>query len=271
MCALRADESETRLVHPNWALFLDVDGTLLDLAPVPSAVIVPHGLIRDLEQLRRALRGALALVTGRSIVCIDRLFSPLRLPVAGQHGAELRTCARGAAMSIAPPIASREWRARLKMLARQYRELIIEDKGLTIAVHYRNIPAAARQVDETLERFAAEDSRFVVQRGDRVSELRSRTATKGTALTSMMEHKNFLGRMPIMVGNDQADEDAYEAAFTLGGKGLRVGHGVGARVRDFSAPEAVRHWLSASAKALAHHPPRVADHETCGKAVNGTL
>ncbi|HUK06723.1 MAG TPA: trehalose-phosphatase [Stellaceae bacterium] len=269
MCALKTNESETRLVHPNWALFLDVDGTLLDLAPVPSAVIVPHGLIRDLEQLHRALGGALALVTGRSIACIDRLFSPLRLPVAGQHGAELRTCARGAAMPIAPPIPSRKWHARLNLLARQYRGLMIEDKGLTIAVHYRNIPAAAQQVDETLERFAAEDSRFVVQRGDQVSELRSRTATKGTALISMMEHKNFLGRMPIMVGNDQADEDAYEAAFSLGGKGLRVGHGVGACVRDFAAPEAVRHWLSASSKALTRSHPGYASAQALNRSLEG--
>lgn len=263
MCALKANE-RFPLVGPNWALFLDVDGTLLDVAPVPNGVIVPHGLIRDLEQLHAALGGALALITGRSISDVDRLFSPLRLPVAGQHGAELRVCARGAVMPVAPAIPPPEWRARLNMLARQYRDLLVEDKGLTIAVHYRNNPAAAQHVDEMLEQLTIEDGRFVVQRGDQVSELRPRDITKGTALTTMMGQEKFRGRTPMMVGNDQADEDAYEAAFSLGGKGLRVGQGVGGGGHDFAAPEAVRHWLSASAKALARNPLRRAGHDACG-------
>jgi trehalose 6-phosphate phosphatase len=238
------------LANPDWALFLDVDGTLLDIASTPDAVTVPSGLIGNLERVRLGLGGALALITGRSIANVDHLFRPLRFVVAGQHGAEMRNCASAATTRVSDAVPPPQWRERIEQLAGQYPGVLIEDKGLTIAVHYRNAPAASSAIETLLNQFLEQDSRFVVQAGKFVAELRPRALTKASALVELMRMDPFRGRSPVMIGDDLTDEDAFRAAISLGGMGFRVGRGSDAEAMDFAEPSAVRHWLAASAESL---------------------
>jgi trehalose 6-phosphate phosphatase len=241
-------------------LFLDVDGTLLDIASTPDTVTVPRGLIGNLERVRLGLGGALALITGRSIADVDRLFLPLRPVVAGQHGAEMRNCASAAITHLSDAAPPPQWRERIDSLAGQYPGVLIENKGLTIAVHYRNAPAASSAIETLLNQFLAQDSRFVLQAGKFVAELRPRGVSKASALIELMGMDPFRGRSPVMIGDDLTDEDAFRAAISLGGMGFRVGPGLDAEAIDFAEPSAVRHWLEASAEALtprATAPPNL--------------
>ena len=251
-----AIEQSTPRPRADWALFLDLDGTVLDIAATARTVAVPRGLGATLARLQSALRGALAILSGRKIADIDRLLSPLRLPAAGQHGAELRIdparpveCAGAAA----PPA---EWRDRLGALARAHAGIIVEDKGLTLAVHYRNVPAAEARVREELDALAARDRRFAVQAGKYVLELRPRDSDKGAALRRFMSTAPFAGRTPIVLGDDVTDEAAFAAAATLGGQGLRVGPQSESPGHAFADPQAVRDWLAHCAKALARGEAR---------------
>lgn len=231
-------------VRADCALFLDVDGTLLDLATAPDMVATPCGLVRDLERLHGELKGALALLSGRAIADLDRLLSPLRLATAGQHGAELRVDAEAAIERLAAVDLSVAQRRQLDALVERHPGVFIEDKGLSIAVHYRAAPEAAAALARTLNQLAAADSRLGLQRGHCVIEIKPRGTTKGTALLELMRHPAFHQRMPIAVGDDLTDEDAFSAALSLGGRALRVG------TAGLANPAEVRRWLSDSADVL---------------------
>lgn len=239
------------------ALFLDLDGTLLDIASTPQEVTVPEGLVSVLARVHRGLRGALAVLSGRSIRDIDRLLLPLSLPAAGQHGAEIRlgpeapiTCAVPAAL---PPA----WRAELAALAREDQRILIEDKGLSMAVHYRNTTDAEPRVRRELMRLVATDARFVLRPGKCVLEVCPRGADKGTALSRFMSGPPFAGRLPVVLGDDVTDEAAFDAARSIGGDGLRVGPLTAVSAASFPDPQAVRDWLVVCAAALdtAEAPP----------------
>jgi trehalose 6-phosphate phosphatase len=236
----------------NTALFLDVDGTLVDIAPVPDAVIVPPGLGDVLRRLRAGLDGALALVSGRPLAGIDALFAPLRLPAAGQHGAELRL--RG----DTPPIALTRDPA-LDILAERAMEIaverpgvLVEDKGLSIAIHYRLAP----QYREELHRLAAE---LVAGSGAGIEllpvrmgvELKSRAISKGSAIEWFMRAPPFHGRVPVFVGDDRTDEFGFAAVLKLGGQAIRVGDlGPSLAPLRLASPHAVRDWLAAASATL---------------------
>src|SRR5579863_5876357 len=157
-----------------WALFLDLDGTLLDIAETPSAVKAPSSLIVDLSRLQYALSGALAALSGRTIADIDRLLAPLRLPAAGQHGAELRLAATLAVEIATAATPARHWLDRLATLARENSGVLIENKGLAIAVHFRGAERAEAQIRDTLADLVLEDPNFVLQAGKCVWEIRPR-------------------------------------------------------------------------------------------------
>src|SRR6266852_6565577 len=127
-------------LRTDWALFLDVDGTLLDFAAAPDDVEVPGDLPCALDALHGILGGALALVSGRSIAALDRLFAPLRLPAAGQHGAELRNEVGSEMTGVAPPRHLAAVIARLRDFAANHPGIVVEDKGVSVAVHYRQVP-----------------------------------------------------------------------------------------------------------------------------------
>ncbi len=207
----------------NWAMFLDIDGTLLDLAPTPRAVRVPPGLPALLSDLGQALDGAVALISGRALSDIDRLFPSLTLVAAGQHGAELRR-PDGTVDRCAPPPS--DLSARIAAFAADRPGLLVEDKGMTVAVHWRQAP----EYGETLGRFVDSvvselGGAFQAIRGNRVFEIKPRAASKRTAVERLMASPPFAGRIPVFLGDDRTDEDGFAAALAMDGFAIRVGDG----------------------------------------------
>ncbi len=224
VCKKQPDPLEGLMTSPErFALFLDIDGTLLDIAPTPGAVAVPDDLGRDLAALSRYLGGSLALVTGRSIATVDAFFAPQRFAVAGLHGAEMRF-ADGTRYGTASSEPFNEAKALLRLRRPEPEKVIFEDKGAAVALHYRLAPAAQHAVEALMEearRMAGDD--WYVQRGKMVMELRPAKANKGDALKSFMETAEFSGRLPIAIGDDLTDEDMFVAAKQEGGAAIRVG------------------------------------------------
>ncbi|NGP52653.1 trehalose-phosphatase [Thioalkalivibrio sp. XN8] len=236
-----------------WALFLDVDGTLVDIERHPDEVRAEPELRRSLATTARALDGALALVSGRSIASIDRIFAPLCLPAAGLHGLERRD-ADGRVhypAGYADRIAAA--RAELVGFVQSAPGLLLEDKGAALALHYRNAPALAAECERHMalaEQAAGTD--FHVQRGKMVLELKPSGQDKGTAILAFLEEAPFAGRRPVFVGDDLTDEDGFRAVNARAGLSIRVGP-----PRDGSAAHivatdvaAVRDWLNASTESI---------------------
>ena len=206
------------------ALFLDVDGTLLELAATPQGVQVSERLKELLVSLSARLGGALALVSGRSIADLDHLFAPLRLSASGIHGSERRD-AEGAI--IRPRLDQDRIEAMRRTLRRFVVEnpgLLLEDKGLGIAVHYRSAPTLAAQVrlfmNAVSERLGPD---FVIQTGKCVVEIQPAGHSKGTSIRAFMEEPPFRGRKPIYLGDDVTDEHGFAAVNALDGISIRVG------------------------------------------------
>lgn len=237
----------------DWALFLDVDGTLLDIAPSPEAAWVPDGLREVLAAARAALGGALALVSGRAVADLDRLFAPLCLPASGQHGAELRVAQATSPTSGAPPLSAAA-RSAIAAAAAGLGGVHVEFKTLSAAVHYRRAPEAGEPLGRSLAPAAAAVGLDLVP-GRLVWELRPPGVSKGTAVGALMAQPPFLGRRPVFVGDDIADEAGFAAARALGGVGLRVAGYLGAAwpqpetLPTFADPAAVRAWLAELAGA----------------------
>ncbi|HEX4051538.1 MAG TPA: trehalose-phosphatase [Steroidobacteraceae bacterium] len=233
------------------ALCLDVDGTILDLAPTPDAVEVPRWMVPLLQELYRRLDGAVAFVSGRTIADIDRLFAPLTLPAIGVHGGEIRI--PGGPVTRDDELSG-ELAAAKPFLARSIQPLrgvLLEDKRSAIALHYRNAPDFGREVLKIAElALARMGGDFAVLVGKCVVEIRPRHLTKGTALERLMETPPFRGRTPIFAGDDVSDEDAFEVVNRLGGISVRVGDPVRtAATCQLADPEQLRRWLQEIAAA----------------------
>lgn len=228
------------------ALFLDVDGTLLEFASHPEGVLVDPLLPLLLESLRQHLGGALAPVSGRPLEQVDRLLGLPAGSAAGLHGAEWRgadgAVARRAHEDVALSLLHREATA----LAAALPGVLVESKPNAIALHFRNAPSAVAAV-ERIARALAEQAgpAFTLQRGDHVIELKPAGVDKGDAVTRMMRAAPFVGRVPWFVGDDLTDEHAFAVAQSLGGSGVIVGPrrptGANWALED---PAAVRAWLT---------------------------
>jgi len=228
-----------------WAVFLDFDGTLTGIAARPDGVRVDPGLPPLLARLRDALDGALALVSGRAIATLDELIGVAGLCVAGLHGLEWRL-PRGetARYTPAPGALDRARRGLTRFVAGDPR-LLLEDKGLTLALHYR---AAPERRAACAERIAAEAARlegYHVIEGKRVFELKPAVANKGTAIRAMMANPDFAGRLPVFAGDDMTDEDGFAAVQDLGGFGVKVGDGETAAIYRVDDVAALVGWLEA--------------------------
>jgi trehalose 6-phosphate phosphatase len=236
-----------------WALFLDVDGTLLDISDTPGGVSVPAGLTATLETVRRGLQGALAFVSGRTIADLDRLFTPLRLPAAGQHGSEIRLSPDAPVVSLATAPIREALRRDVAAIAAAFPGAEMEDKGRTIAVHYRRAPGAADALTHGLRRIVqSNETPLILTHGRKVLELRDAGHSKATAVHEFMRHPRFEGRVPLFVGDDITDEDGFIAAEQYGGTALAVGtvHRP-RRETAFAGPADVRAWLTHLSKTLA--------------------
>lgn len=229
------------------ALFIDVDGTLLEIAPTPLAVRVDSGLTDLLRALLLGTSGALALVSGRSIAEMDALFLPLTLAAAGLHGFERR----GASGSYdcrrlpAAPALERA-RALLLELANQHPGLLIEDKRFSLALHYRRAPQLENIVVRAMTDIAASvRPEFELQMGKMVAELRPAGSTKGAAVSEFMAEHPFRGRVPVYIGDDLTDESAFEWVNGAGGLSIAVNvSGATAARERLPSVSAVRAWLA---------------------------
>ena len=207
----------------DWALFLDVDGTLLEIAAAPAAVRVPAHAVTAIAAAYKRLSGALALVSGRSIADLDRLFTPLLLPAAGSHGAQRRTAA---GVVVGRHDAERLAAARelLAPWVAAHPGTLLEDKRDSLAVHYRNAPdlePAARSAATAA--VMAVGPAFHVQEGKMVLEIKARAASKGRAIEEFMAEDPFRGRRPVFIGDDLTDEAGFEVVNRLGGHSIAVG------------------------------------------------
>jgi trehalose 6-phosphate phosphatase len=228
----------------DWALFLDVDGTLVEIAATPAAVRVPPRLIPTLTSLRDRLGGAIALVSGRDLADLDRLVAPLQLPAAGAHGAERRS-ATGAVhvKPVADSLAPAE--AFLVRFVAAHKGALLERKQGSVALHYRNVPwlePAAQVV--TAAAAAAVGPEFHVQPGKKVLEIKAASVGKGRAIAEFMAEPPFAGRVPVFVGDDRTDEDGFDVVNALGGHSIAVGTARGTRARwRFADENHVLNWL----------------------------
>jgi len=233
-----------------WALFLDVDGTLLDFAHHPDNVQVDELLHDDLARLHDRLRGALALLSGRPLSQLDALFDWNHHAAAGLHGAELRT-SDGRERITGDSQLFAQLRSRAAALVAATRGVILEDKRLALALHFRQAPAA-REAAERIAHALLQDAgdQFVLQRGDHVFELKPAGVDKGRALAALMEDAPFRDRTPWMLGDDLTDEDAFRHVNAKGGVSVIVGARRPTEARYMlSEPAAVRAWLHALADA----------------------
>ncbi len=221
-----------------------MDGTLLDIAPTPDAVRVEDSLKELLAVTRDALRGALALVSGRTIATLDALFAPHTWPAAGLHGIERRD-AMGSVHLAAPDAPSLDFaRQALAVLAAATPGVLLEDKGRTLALHYRAVPERAAELRREVRAVAGRlGDQYHVLEGNRVLELKPAAATKADAIRAFMGEAPFAGRWPIFIGDDLTDLDGFAAVERAGGMSVAVGDRVQAQVR-VASPRDVRMLLA---------------------------
>lgn len=227
-----------------WALFLDLDGTLSPLKEKPADVVLETRLLDLLQQLHRRLDGALAIISGRSINDLSRLLSPLELPLAGQHGAERHDEVNGYSLSEPDYATLHEAREELRRFLGAHPELELEDKGASLALHYRNAPykqpTIERQLDSLRERLG---DALIMHGGKSVFELRTTSCNKGEAIHHFMQAAPFAQRTPVFLGDDLTDEDGFEAVNALGGYSIKVGQGETRARYRLDDTHAVEAWL----------------------------
>ncbi len=224
------------VLAPGHALFLDIDGTLIDIAATPDAVFVPPSLPGQLRQVQHRLGGALAILSGRRLSDIDYLLQP-GLPCAAEHGTLLRNAAGQVTRSGQRPAAYDHWLKIFNRYAQAMPGILVEEKEVSLVLHYRRAPEHEAELRQLVERLVAESTDAVLLPARCAFELRPRDGNKGDALETLMASPPFAGRTPIFIGDDTTDEPAIAKATQLGGHGLHV-------ARDFGGKtEAVRAWL----------------------------
>jgi len=228
-----------------WCLFLDVDGTLLDMAPTPDAVRVDAPLVELLRRLEGACGGALALISGRQIVQLDALFSPLLLPAAGIHGFERRNAQGQFFRPDHVGNGLEHLRYEVTRLGRTLHGVLLEDKGCAFALHYRQAPNLEETLRLRLARLVSETlPGFELLEGNHVVEIKPVEHNKATAIEAFMQEDPFSGRTPIFIGDDTTDLDGFTAVRRFDGVAVAVGSRIPGQVR-LADPQDVREWLTA--------------------------
>jgi trehalose 6-phosphate phosphatase len=228
------------------AVLLDIDGTLLDLMPTPREVWVPPGLIKTLNRLYRRTGGALALVSGRSLNDIDLIFAPEQFPAVGGHGAEMRLSQESESVSAHAPPMDKELKRRLAAIAKLSPGILLEDKGYSLALHYRLAPHAERAIYEAVSLIRADlpNAPIEVMPGKCVCEIKHSGFNKATGVLELMTHEPFKGRRPIFIGDDVTDESVFAIMPDLGGLAFSVGRRAKGVANHFDEPRDVREWLA---------------------------
>lgn len=231
-------------LSPGAAFFLDVDGTLVEFADRPHEVRIDDDLDRLLNELHSAAGGALALISGRSVSDVDRLFASRRFCVAGQHGAERRDSSGMVHRHGLPLARLRTAGDTLRRFSEAHPALVLEDKGMNLALHYRMAPHLATNVHGAVQDIVKDlGEEFEVQRGKMVFEIKPSGKDKGTAISEFMKEKPFRDRVPVFIGDDQTDEYGFRIVNRLGGHSVKVGKGPTAARWRLPDAATVRAWL----------------------------
>src|SRR5580700_4582454 len=228
------------------AVLLDIDGTLLDLAPTPREVWVPPGLAKTLKLLHEKTSGALALVSGRSLNDIDLIFAPEQFPAVGGHGAEMRIASDSEAVAVHAPPMDKELKGRLAAIAKLSPGILLEDKGYSLALHYRLAPHAEKAIYEAVSLIRADlpNASIEVLPGKCVCEIKPSGFDKATGVRELMTHAPFRGRRPIFIGDDVTDESVFAMMPDLAGLAFSVGRRAQGVTGYFDEPRDVRAWLA---------------------------
>ncbi|MBC5782873.1 trehalose-phosphatase [Ramlibacter sp. USB13] len=241
------------ILHPSCALFLDFDGTMVDIAPHPDAVHVPEPLLAVLQEVKDYLQGAVAVISGRPIAQIDEYLRPLVLSVAGVHGAERRGGDGTLHLLDTHPLDHVVEAACA--LASRHPGLLVENKRGSIALHYRQRPELEALCLATMQQAVDESRGLALMRGKMVAEAKPGGASKGHAIEDFLAEPPFAGRTPVFIGDDVTDEAGFSTVQRLGGVGIKVGEGESVARRRLASPATLRQELEA---ALAARSTRTA-------------
>ena len=236
------------LINDQTALFLDFDGTLVELAATPDAVRVTPGVVATLKTLQHQLGGALAVVSGRKLTDLDAFLQPERFAAAAEHGAQRRN-ALGQLSGVAP-VDLQQALVAAQALVLQYPALLLEPKISSISLHYRQAPELEALCLATLQAASQLSPGLELIVGKFVVELKPKSASKGSAIADFMQETPFIGRQSIFAGDDVTDESGFKAAQSMGGQAVKVGDGV--TLADYRCPgvPALLAWLDAAALQL---------------------
>ena len=228
------------------AVLLDIDGTLLDFAPTPREVWVPPGLAKTLHRLHQRTNGALALVSGRSLNDIDLIFAPDQFPAVGGHGAEMRLQADSEAVAAHAPPLDKELKRRLAAIARLSPGILLEDKGYSLALHFRLAPHAEKAIYEAVSLIRADlpNAPIEVLPGKSVCEIKHSGFTKASGVLELMTHEPFTGRRPSVLADAVTAEPGFAIRPDLDGLACSVGRRAKGVAGHFDAPSDVREFLS---------------------------
>ncbi|MGB1547468.1 MAG: trehalose-phosphatase [Alphaproteobacteria bacterium] len=237
--------------HSNWALFLDVDGTLVEIAATPGAVHIEANVLGVLRRLMETFGNAVALISGRSIEAVDELFKPLRLPVAGLHGLEVRNVT-GSTHRVA---GESEHLEAIRKALREYADattgILLEDKGATLALHYRQAPTEKEAAKALIAGLLDGQSDYHVLEGKMVLEVKPTHVHKGWAIERLLAEVPFTGRLPVYIGDDVTDEDGFITVNRLGGHSIRIGaDGDSAATWRIDSVHALLGWVAALPDAI---------------------
>jgi trehalose 6-phosphate phosphatase len=246
---------------PSSAVLLDVDGTILDLAPTPLEVVVPPDLTVALERLSKRTGGALAFVSGRTLAELDLFFAPLKLPAIAGHGAELRL--GDGHIARANTFLDPQLVKDLAQIAEEEPGVLFEDKKYSVALHYRQAPHLGHEIRDAVSAVCARfpSTAIEILPGKSVLEVKQPSFNKGTAVRELMRHPPFKGRRPVFIGDDITDEAAFAVMPEFGGIGLSVGREVEGIAGSFETPSDVRRWI---AEMVAPTPEKILTQKEAG-------
>lgn len=222
------------------ALLLDLDGTLIDIAPRPELVVVPPGLPPTLRALREALGGALAVISGRPVEQVDSLLERTPYAVAGEHGGAVRHAPDAPLERPTLPTPPPEWLAQAERLVQAHPGVLLEHKARGYVLHYRAVPELGPMLHDALRAVVGGADDFVLMAAHMAWEVRPSGTDKGLAVAALMQRPPLAGRLPLFIGDDVTDEDAIAEARAMGGAGLRVD-------AAFGTAGDVRAWLAQAA------------------------
>lgn len=230
------------------ALFLDFDGTLVAIAETPEAVQVPQGLVPLLIELHDLLDGAVAIVSGRPVDVLDRFLAPLRLPTAGEHGAQRRDAEGG--LHEQPPADLHKVLEAANALAAQHTGLLVERKHAAVALHYRLAPHLEDLCLDAMGAAVGPDPALELLHGKCVVEIKPAGVNKGIAIDAFLKEAPFSGRRPFFAGDDTTDESGFAVVQSHGGLGIKVGPGSTRAEARLDSPSAVFDWLQQARDGL---------------------